>query len=121
MRRQPPKSPRCFLRTGSSGRLDMSLDDTLTASEDAHRAIWDAFHGRATSLGPKTVLLFSYNDARRPLRSIVETGVLTHGPCDRVAAAALRTRVVSCRPGGVGVHAQFRQHLQRAGLQAIAV
>ncbi len=58
---------------------------------------------------------------RRPLRSIVETGVLTHGPCDRVAAAALRTRVVSCRPGGVGVHAQFRQHLQRAGLQAIAV
>ena len=38
----------------------MSLDDTLTASEDAHRAIWDAFHGPATSLGPKTVLLFSY-------------------------------------------------------------
>jgi hypothetical protein len=38
----------------------MNLDDTLVASENAHRAIWDAFHGPATSLGPKTVPLFSY-------------------------------------------------------------
>lgn len=38
----------------------MTLEETLDGAERAHRAIWQAFHGPATSLGPKTVLLFAY-------------------------------------------------------------
>jgi hypothetical protein len=38
----------------------MTLDEVLTGAVHAHREIWEAFHGPARSLGPKTVLLFSY-------------------------------------------------------------
>ena len=38
----------------------MTLDEYLASAERAHREIWQAFHGEATSLGPKTILLFAY-------------------------------------------------------------
>src|SRR5262245_37350503 len=38
----------------------MTLEEVLAGAEEAHGRIWDAFHGPATSLGPKTVLLFAY-------------------------------------------------------------
>lgn len=38
----------------------MTLDGHLAQAEQSHRDIWQAFHGPAISIGPKTVLLFAY-------------------------------------------------------------